>query len=56
MVDEYIIKKKLQYSGSSLMSLLVIKSQPDPYTNSRHQLIFYTTQTHFIMCHKSDRV
>jgi len=38
------------------MSLLVTNSQSDPYTNSRCQLIFYTTQIHFLICHKPEGV
>lgn len=38
------------------MSLPVTNSQSDPYTNSGHQLIFYTTQIHFIICRKPEGV
>lgn len=38
------------------MSSLVTNSQCDPYTNSRRQLIFYTTQIHFIIRHKPEGV
>ena len=49
-------KKNRQHSGSSLVSLLVTNSQSDSYTNSRYQLIFYTTQIHFVIRRKPEGV